>query len=366
MPSEILTSTDPSAINKWLSLFVIEVRKQDRTKYPSKTIDLLLAGLRRHMKEVKPTAPNLFNEQDEQFAGLHGTRDTVVRQLREEGIGAAVKHTEVLSYEGEELLWDRGLLGVASPRSLFNTVFFMNGKVLCLRGGREHKDLKLSQFTFGKEGDREFVVYTENGSKNRCGSYKDKAGNKIIKHFSDCSFGDKCYVSLHQTYLRKLPPKVKEKEFADFYWKPKDKTPVEDACWYTLHACGRNFLGSVVKSVCEQAGIHGKTNHSFRTTGATRLFAASVPEKLIAERTGHRSTEAIRMYERTSVDQQQLVSSIIASSVPKEFSVTRHSAEVQGQVIEKYAKGEDSGKVTFDNCQNCTIDVNLRLPVWSG
>ena len=27
----------------------------------------------------------------------------------------------------------------------------MNGKVLCLRGGREHKALKISQFKFGAE-----------------------------------------------------------------------------------------------------------------------------------------------------------------------------------------------------------------------
>ncbi len=30
--------------------------------------------------------------------------------------------------------------------------------------------------------------------------------------------------------------------------------------------------------------MHGKTNYSLRATGATRLFAANVPEKLIAER----------------------------------------------------------------------------------
>ena len=239
--------------------------------------------------------------------------------------------------------------------------FFMNGKVLCLRG-RAHKDLKLSQFSFEKEGDREFLVYTENGSKNRCGSYKDKAENKIMKHFSDSSLGDKCYVSLLQTYLRRLSPKVKEKESADFYWKPKDKTPLdEDACWFTMQACGRNFLASVVKSMCEQAGIYGKANHSLGATGATQLFAANanVPEKLIAERTGHRSTEALCMYERTSVKQQQLVSSIIASSVPKEFSVTSNSPEAQGQVTESNAG--DSRKVTFDNCQNCTINVNFTI-----
>jgi integrase len=41
--------------------------------------------------------------------------------------------------------------------------------------------------------------------------------------------------------------------------------------------------------------ISGKslTNHSLRATGATRLFEANVPEKLIQERTGHRSIDAL-------------------------------------------------------------------------
>ena len=98
-----------------VAIFVIEVRKQDGSKCTSKTIDLLLAGLKWHIKEVNPTAPNFLNDQDERFSGLRGTRDTVACQLREEGI---MKHTEVLSHEEEVLLWDRGLLGVASPRSL--------------------------------------------------------------------------------------------------------------------------------------------------------------------------------------------------------------------------------------------------------
>ena len=72
-----------------MAVFVIEARKQDETKYPSKTIDLLLAVLRRHEGS---TAPNFLNEQDKQFTRLHGTRDTVARQLREDGIGAAMKH----------------------------------------------------------------------------------------------------------------------------------------------------------------------------------------------------------------------------------------------------------------------------------
>ena len=44
--------------------FVVSVRKKDGSKYPSKTIDLLLAGLWRHMKETDPSLPNFFDEKD--------------------------------------------------------------------------------------------------------------------------------------------------------------------------------------------------------------------------------------------------------------------------------------------------------------
>ena len=51
-------------------------------------------------------------------------RDMVAHQLWEEGTGTAVRHTEVLSYEEEELHQEREILGIDSPRSLFIAVFF--------------------------------------------------------------------------------------------------------------------------------------------------------------------------------------------------------------------------------------------------
>ncbi len=59
MPMHVLTCVDATALNKWLSLFVMEAKKQNGSPYPSKTIDLLLAGIRRHMKSIDPTLPNL-------------------------------------------------------------------------------------------------------------------------------------------------------------------------------------------------------------------------------------------------------------------------------------------------------------------
>ena len=84
-----------------------------------------------------------------------------------------MKHTATISQEEEAQLWSEGVLGLSSPRALLNAVFFLNGKTMCLRGGREHKALKLFQFTSGTDDGGDYVVYTENGSKNRSGSYKD-------------------------------------------------------------------------------------------------------------------------------------------------------------------------------------------------
>jgi len=39
----------------------------------------------------------------------------------------------------------------------------------------------------------------------------------------------------------------------------------------------------------KEAGLNGKTNHSLRATGATAMFKANVPEKMIRGVTGHQS-----------------------------------------------------------------------------
>jgi len=105
------------------------------------------------------------------FAGFQGTQSTVARQLQEAGVGASMKHHEVIP-EKKNMVWSEGIVGITSSKVLLRAVFFANGKYLYLRGGCEHKELKL-QFTFGCDEGGNFVQHLENGSKNRSGSYKD-------------------------------------------------------------------------------------------------------------------------------------------------------------------------------------------------
>ena len=61
------------------------------------------------------------------------------------------------------------------------------------------------------------------------------------------------------------------------------------------------------------AGIEGvKTNHSLHVSGASSLFDAGVPERIIQACTGHRCLESLQLYERVTEKQDMKVSKILS------------------------------------------------------
>lgn len=71
----------------------------------------------------------------------------------------------------------------------------------------------------------------------------------------------------------------------------------------------------MMKTMSKEAGLKGNfTNHSLRAYSASEVFQNGVPEKLIKDRTGHRSLEALWKYENASEMQVVKVSHSLASS----------------------------------------------------
>ena len=98
-------------------------------------------------------------------------------------------------------------------------------------------------------------------------------------------------------YFSKLPEVAKEKSV--FYFTPLQNTPADrKKPWFTGVPIGWNKLDRFVRDLCEKAGIERKTNHSLKVTGATRLYRSGVPERTIQARIGHKSIEALRIYDR--------------------------------------------------------------------
>ena len=94
-----------------------------------------------------------------------------------------------------------------------------------------------------------------------------------------------------------------------------------------------------------------KTNHSLRATGATAMFQANMPEKIIQKTTGHRSLEALRSYERISTQQHQAVSRVLMSnqSYRKELEPTSsHATPAPAPTVPGFSQ-------LFGSLQNCSI-----------
>ena len=114
------------------------------------------------------------------------------------------------------------------------------------------------------------------------------------------------------------------------------------------------MLSSMVKNMCLEGGIAGKSNHSLRASGATAMFQNGVPEKIIQKVTGHRSLEALREYERISTDQNVNVSKILMSN--------RHQV-INGEPLvsdSEYSCGLAFGFGGMHSCSIGQVVVNIN------
>ena len=76
-------------------------------------------------------------------------------------------------------------------------------------------------------------------------------------------------------------------------------------------------MNSILPNLCEAAGIKRKTAHCLRVTCVSKLFNTGVEEKLIRERTGHRSN-ALLAYEKTSEKKVSHVSALLGAETKTE------------------------------------------------
>ena len=104
-----------------------------------------------------------------------------------------------------------------------------------------------------------------------------------------------------------------------------------------------------------------KTNHSLRVTGASSLFDAGVPEKIIQQSTGHRSIDGLRVYERVTEEQNAAVSKILTSKDVSSFAIKMKEPSAQ---LSKASFNDQSCPGSFDpQYNNCQVNIyNGPLP----
>ena len=319
----MLEVSHPSlVVDRVLAAFVLEARRADGKYYPGSTLKNILSALFRVMKK-NIGAANLVSfveksSREKSYPKLHNAMDWQLRMLRNNRIGVERKRAQIITADIEVQLWAKGILGCHSPQALLNSVFFYNGKLFCLRGVNEHLNLLFSQLR--RSSDPDCYTYMEYGSKNHSGGINDKGDGKVVSIVATNS--PRCHVAILDLYFSKVPQSVSGE--SKFYLTPLPFTPTGSRPWFFPEPHQIKKLQSLLKTMCSSADIKGNfTNHSLRATGATVLFDAGVPESLIQKRTGHKSLDALRTYERVTQPQEQAVADILADTTPQFYEVVK-------------------------------------------
>ena len=166
-PNDLLECADATERSFWLVHFVAKVRRTDGKPYPPKSIHQLLSSILRHMRSLDPCRPNILNRKDKRFPVLHKACEVVFCRLHQSGDGTDMKHTAVIEKGEEDQLWSLGVMNISDPTGLQLAVFYYIGKVYCVHGGKEQRNLKPSQFVHSCNPDCN--SYIEHGSKNYSG-----------------------------------------------------------------------------------------------------------------------------------------------------------------------------------------------------
>ena len=308
--SGILKTLCNFELSFWLSKFVYEIRKKDKSEYPPNSLYLLCTGLQRYLRETG--APELKIFEISHFKLFQDSLDAEMKRLTAKGLGCEIKQAEPITEDEEQLMWTKGVLGDTDPKTLLNTLFFLIGKFFALRSGEEHRSLTFDQIRVikGSDKERSKLQYTSFGEKNYAGGLKHrKLRPKTVEQHDNPSNPERCIVRIFEKYQSKCP---KLKPGSALYLTPKRKVSSDDEVWYTKTPVGKNTLRKVVQDMCRDAGIEGyKTNHSLRATTCTIGLEKGVPEKLVMERTGHRTVKSLHTYQRVSDAQKEIVSDVL-------------------------------------------------------
>ena len=308
VPTTPLLDMPPDDLAYWMGKFVLEVRNQNGSEYPPKTLYALICCFKRFYKQNGVHDVNPLCSADARFGNFRCTLNAEMKRLHGSGLGTTSKQAEPIPPNEEAMLWSSGRFGTHNAKVLLNIVYYYNCKIFGLRSYDEHRNLKRTQYSKKvHEQGRVYLEYVDFGSKTNRGGLKHmKVDNKVVHQYedtSDTTDGDHCVVNIFVRYLLYLP-----KENDLFYCRPlpDDGSGVPR---FGNQPIGRNKLAQIIPEACTAAGIEGrKTGHSGKVTCATTLYHGNFSDQLIKERTGHRSLEALHKYKRTGSDQQFKVS----------------------------------------------------------
>lgn len=289
-------------LNKTLPRFIILIRKENEENYASKTLLELVIAIQEEINRISHTSFKFLS--DSKFKRIKLTLDERMKEISSE-TPMIIKKANVIDIDKEATLWDKGYLGSLNPKQLIDSVIFVVGINLALRGRSEHRALTWGNFTF----ESEKINYRESVSKSNNGGIKHrKIQPKTVTIFSNPN-PDRCPVKLIKQYRNLCPSTITPD--MPFYLTPM--VNYSSYQWFSERPIGVNTISDATKRLMKNIDNKFYSNHSLRRTAITRLYQNGIEEQQISEISGHRSV-AVRQYKETCEQQREECSKIIQGS----------------------------------------------------
>ena len=104
-----------------VSRFILETRKCDGSEFPPRTLKHILLILQMYLHSVGFVYQLL---DDVEFIAVRNCLDNKMKENAKKGLGRKVHKADPLEPHHLEILWDKGFLGIDTPRKLSDTLLF--------------------------------------------------------------------------------------------------------------------------------------------------------------------------------------------------------------------------------------------------
>ena len=137
-------------LDEVLQLFYAQVKKANGQDYEPDSLRTMLAGLDRYLRDMGKSFSILC---DKKFKTSRQILNGKAIELREQGKGKKPRKADALTQDDEERLWQAGVLGTDTPKTLNYTIFYLLSQHFGTRGRQEHHQIRIEDLRWVRNAD---------------------------------------------------------------------------------------------------------------------------------------------------------------------------------------------------------------------
>ena len=200
-----------------LCYFIPEITKVSGEAYRGKTLYQIVVSIQKYLESNKVYWRLI---EDREFRDVRTVLDNVMKERAKMNLGLVSRRADLITYDMEQELWNKNLLGSDTPDKLHTTYYFYLGLRFCLRSVQDHyglrrtTNLERSQLSIKNIQGKRVLCYVEDAiTKTHDGGLKDRKCDRKRGALFESDNPDRDPVRLVEKYLNLCPPFTMKSNF---------------------------------------------------------------------------------------------------------------------------------------------------------